>query len=88
MGTFSSVCRPLPPPRPATEKEKAEWFVAADSRRDATRRDVDQIKAYFAMKYPRRWSRMTRDSKWATKKLMKEMGLIEEDAKSFLWWAL
>jgi hypothetical protein len=31
---------------------------------------------------------MEKDSKWATKKLKKQMGLIEEDAKSFLWWAL
>ena len=85
---FKSVRRPLPPPRPPTDIETLGWFMAADQRRDATVRDVREVREYFKMRYPRRWARMEKDTKWATKKLMKQMGLIEEDAKSFLWWAL
>lgn len=85
---FKSVRRPLPPPRPPTDIETLGWFVASEQRRSPHVSDVREIREYFKTRYPRRWARMEKDSKWATKKLKKQMGLIEEDAKSFLWWAL
>jgi hypothetical protein len=85
---FKTVRRPLPPPHPPTDIETLGWFVAADQRRNPTYQDVREVKAYFEAKYPRRWKQMKKDSDWATKKLAKQMGLTEEDAKSFLWWAL